>query len=225
MILPGTATGPAAVVKPRLASATATFHTTLPVRASRATSMRVARGHEHLVVVDGQVAHRPRILIPATGRATPASTRRGSARASGTAPGVTTLAARCGRFIPVFPQQVAGCGVQRVDDVARVGQVHDAVVHERCRLLSAGFHRPRPRECQAANRLPVDLAQRAVAPGVVRTPEVQPVARARIAEHGIGDRLELLDLRRSEPSGCEDCGRDRGRKTTSHLEPPLQKFH
>ncbi len=99
----------------------------------------------------------------------------------------------------VLPDQIAGGSVERLNDAAGIRQIHDAVVDEGCRLLRArALHRPRPCELQLLDVPPGDLLERTVAPGIVGAPPVQPVAWRRIAEHGLGDRLEVADLR-AEP--------------------------
>ena len=95
---------------------------------------------------------------------------------------------------PVLPDQRAGVGLQRLDDVARVGQVHHAPVDERRRLVHAVRHRPRPGEAQVADVLRVHPVERAVPLAVVGAPEHQPVARGRIEQHVVRDRFEVLDL-------------------------------
>jgi len=43
----------------------------------------------------------------------------------------------------VLPDQIAGCRIERLNDTARIRQIHDAVVDERRRLLRTGVvHRP-----------------------------------------------------------------------------------
>ena len=122
---------------------------------------------------------------------------------------------------PVLPDQRAGVGLQRLDDVARIGQVHDAVVNERRRLIHAVRHRPRPHQAQIAHVPGVDLVERAVTLAVVGAPEHQPVAWGRVEEHLRGDRFETVDLALSRrpdvglldrfDGGPEVAGRDRGR--------------
>ena len=78
----------------------------------------VVGGHEDLVAIDRDVAHRAK------------------------------AANRVGADL-VFPDQIAGGGVERLHHVAGVAEIHDAVVHERHRLVRAGVvHRPAPRQLQ-----------------------------------------------------------------------------
>src|ERR1700739_3616300 len=96
----------------------------------------------------------------------------------------------------VFPKQVSRRGVQRLDDPVRVRQVHGPVVDKRRSLLSACvIHRPRPSELKSLYVPRVDLIERAVPPRVVGTPPVEPIARSGIAQHGLGDRVEIFNLR------------------------------
>jgi hypothetical protein len=55
-------------------------------------------------------------------------------------------AQRLGKLAPVLPQQIAGGGVERLNRTPRVGEVHDAVVDNRARLLISTAHGPRPGE-------------------------------------------------------------------------------
>ena len=94
---------------------------------------------------------------------------------------------------PILPEQRAGGGVERLDHVAGVGQIHHAVVDERGRLVAAVAHRPDPGELQVADIVAVDLVERAVAPSVVGPPIDQPVVRVGIQQHRVGDRGALGD--------------------------------
>ena len=96
-----------------------------------------------------------------------------------------------GQVAAVLPEEVAGGGVDGLDDVARVRHVQHAAVGEWRRLLAAGSHTARPREAQVADVLAVDLVQGAVAPAVERPPPHQPVGRRRILQHGVGDGDEI----------------------------------
>ena len=102
----------------------------------------------------------------------------------------------------ILPQPGAVAHVERLDVVARLHQEHDAVVHERRRLLQAFGHGPGPGQAQAAHVGGVDLVERAVAPVVVGAPPHRPVARRRVDEHLLGDRRVLVDggLRRGDRS-------------------------
>ena len=106
----------------------------------------------------------------------------------------------------VFPEQISGGRVERLNDAARVGKIHDAVVDERRPFLSASIvHRPGPREVKLLDVPAGDLIERAIAPGVVGAAPVRPVARRRIAKRRFGDRLEVFDLR-DEPEISEERG-------------------
>src|SRR5207249_2349073 len=111
--------------------------------------------------------------------------------------------------------------VQRLNNAARVGQVQAAVVNQRRRLIrSRVVHRPRPHQLKLLNVLPVDLIERAVAPGVICAPPVQPVAWSRIAQYRLGDRTEVLHLRHEpETSQQHHAGNAKG-QSDSHRAPP-----
>ena len=91
-----------------------------------------------------------------------------------------------GQIAPVRPDQVAGRGVHRLDDVARLGHVEDAAVGQRRAFLAPRRQRARPDHAQIADVVPVDLVQRAVGPAVQRPAPGQPVAGGRILEHRVG---------------------------------------
>ena len=126
---------------------------------------RVLGGHEHVALIQRQVAQ----LVEA--------------------PGTDVV----GEFAPVLPQQIAAGRVQRLDDVARVGEKHDPVEHQRGRLVGAIGHGPHPGQLQVGDVLPPDLVERAVPPGVVGAPVHQPVGGIRVAQHGIRHRRERPD--------------------------------
>src|ERR1700674_3084032 len=113
---------------------------------------------------------------------------------------VALAAGTSGRLCPlrtIFPKQVSRRGVQRLNDAVRVRQIHDPVVDKWRSLLSACvFHRPRPSELKSLDVPRIDLIERAVPPRVVGAPPVKPIARSGIAQHGLGDRAEVLHLRR-----------------------------
>ena len=131
--------------------------------------------------------------------------------------------ARLLHLAPVLPDEVAAAGVQGLHDVAGVGEVEDAVVHERGRLRDAGLHAPRPREPQFADVAAVDLVEGAVAPPVEGAPPAQPVGGVGVLEHRVGDRRQLLHLRvgraprpeqHHDACTCDEPG------TNCHPEPP-----
>ena len=85
--------------------------------------------------------------------------------------------------------------IERLQDVHRVHEIHDPVVHERHRLIRAAFlHRPHPRELQILHVGARDLVERAVAPALIVAAHHQPVAGIRIAQHRVGDRRVVLHL-------------------------------
>ena len=95
----------------------------------------------------------------------------------------------------VGPEEFTTGAVECLHFVHGVGEVDDAVVHERHRLIgSALVHVPRPGEPQRADVRGRDLVERAVAPGLVGAARHQPVAGRRGAQHLIGHRREARHL-------------------------------
>ena len=143
--------------------------------------LRAARAGEDLVVVNGNAA--PRHARPAVDRKALVRDARHSAR--------------------MLPQEVPGGRMQRLH-AAAAGHVHHAVAHERGHLVRARLRRPGPDELEAADIVPVDLVERAVALTVQRPAPVDPVAVVRGKELLGRDRLEVGDLRlrdRSQRTG------------------------
>ena len=91
----------------------------------------------------------------------------------------------------VLPEQVARDRVERLDDVARIRHVHDAVVNERRALLAPARQAPRPDHAQLAHVPAVDGVERAVAPAVERPAPHQPVGRVGVLEHRVRDGDEV----------------------------------
>ena len=69
--------------------------------------------------------------------------------------------------VAVFPEQIAVRRIDRLDHVARIAEIHDAVVDERRGLVDARLHDARPRELQRLDVGLVDLLKRAVTPGLI----------------------------------------------------------
>ena len=93
----------------------------------------------------------------------------------------------------VFPDQVAGRRIERLDLVAEIEDVEHAVMDDGRRLGGAAGERPAPRDLEIFHIGFVDLLQRAVAVAVIGAPPHQPVRRRRIAQHRIGDRRQVPD--------------------------------
>src|SRR5690606_10163469 len=90
----------------------------------------------------------------------------------------------------VFPDQVAGLCIKRLDDVVVRLQEQDAVMHQRRGFLDADIgHRPCPGKLQVLDRLAVDLVERAVALIVNRAAPGQPFGLRRVQHHFVGYRL------------------------------------
>src|SRR5216683_63977 len=110
------------------------------------------------------------------------------------------FASPSGRLCPprtIFPKQISRRSVQRLNDAVWIRQIHDPLVDKWRSLLSARVvHRPGPGELKSLDVPRVDLIKRAVPPRVVGAPPVEPIARSGVAHHGLGDRAEVLHLRR-----------------------------
>ena len=99
-------------------------------------------------------------------------------------------------LVPVAPAQLAGGGVEGLDDAGGTGDVEHAVVDQRVRLgPPLGRQGPRPREPQPVRVPGVDLVEGAVAPPVEGAPPVDPVGGVRLEQHRLGDRGERRLLR------------------------------
>ena len=136
-----------------------------------------------------------------------------------------------GQVAAVLPDEVAGGGFQRLDDVGERGHVHHAAVGERGDLLGALRQGARPRQLQLADVVAVHLVEGAVAPAVEGAPPHRPVGGVGVLEHLVGDRHELaggLGLgggRRTQGEG-HDRGGEQGRDGVArlqHLGTPLRK--
>ena len=114
-----------------------------------------------------------------------------------------------------LPQQFAARRIERPEDaagrarVARGHDEHDAVMHERNALDDAGHHRFGPGELQLVDVLPRDLTQRTVALRVVGSAEHEPIIRAGVQQHFLGDwpiraRLLLGQRRRAGRDSRDD---------------------
>ena len=107
-----------------------------------------------------------------------------------------------GTLAAVLPDQVAAHRVDRLDDVAGVRHVEDAVVDERRALLQAGAERTGPDHPEAGDVVAVDLVEGTETPSVQGAAPHQPIVRIRVLEHGVGNRDELaaalLRLQRHE---------------------------
>ena len=94
--------------------------------------------------------------------------------------------------VAVDPDDVAGRRVERLNDVPRVGEEHDAVVHQRGRLVVPLPDRDRPGEVQLADVVARNLVESAVAVAVAGPAPAQPVAGRRVGEHLVGDRAQIV---------------------------------
>ncbi len=79
----------------------------------------------------------------------------------------------------VLPQLGSRRGIQRLDVVSVAGKEHDAVVHQRRRLIGAGLQSPGPGHAQLLDVRLVDLRQGAEAHVVDGSPPDQPIVGRR----------------------------------------------
>ena len=144
---------------------------------------------KHLVLINGEIAH-----------------------------GAGAAALRSSRPDAVLPDQLAGAGIERLNDVVGIRQIDNAVVHQRRGLVAPRclVHRPNPGEAQVMYVLARDLGQRAVIPCLIIAADHQPVAGIGVAEHFVGDRDVVLHLpanrntrRRTGWAGSTGCRRGR----------------
>src|SRR5438445_2712768 len=146
---------------------------------------------------------------------------------------VAVAASPSGRLRPlgtILPDQISSRGVQRLNDAARVRQVHDAVVDKWRSFLSAGVvHRPGPGELKLLDVPRVDLIERAVPPGVVGAPPVEPIARSGVAQHGLGYRAEILHLCREPKARQQNADGNRKNESPRHravlLTDAVRAYH
>ena len=99
-----------------------------------------------------------------------------------------------GHVALVLPQHVPARGIQGLHNAAGIHHVHDAVVNDRDSFGLPRAHAAFPGQVELSHILLVDLLQRAEALGIVGAAEHQPVVRARVFEHLLGDGDVLLNL-------------------------------
>ena len=113
------------------------------------------------------------------------------------------IAIRCGQasyksihifwqFAPVFPLQVTSGGINRLNEISRVGHVEGALVDEWRALLASLPERPCPRKLKTVHILRGDLVQRAVTPTIERSAPHEPVGGCGVLEHRVGDDHEFV---------------------------------
>ena len=95
-----------------------------------------------------------------------------------------------GWYIPVLPDDIAGCGVEGLQNACALPEIHDPVANERRQRAAAVGQRERPRQPQCADVCGRDLRERAVPVRVARPPPVQPVLRRRVLQDCLCDRRE-----------------------------------
>ena len=119
-----------------------------------------------------------------------------------------------GEIATMRPLQIAGHGIDSLDDVARLRHIQDAVVGQRRPFLPPGRERSRPDHPELIHVLPGDLIQRAVAPTVERPTPHQPVVGRWTLQHRVrhwnelGGGLRVNRHRRQACRGGRDSHRD-----------------
>ena len=77
----------------------------------------------------------------------------------------------------MFPLEVASRGIDRLNHVACLWHIQDAVVRQRRAFLASRRECSRPDHAERIHVLPIYLIERAVSPAVERPPPHQPVVR------------------------------------------------
>src|SRR5262249_54289863 len=101
------------------------------------------------------------------------------------------------------PDQVAVRSIQRLNNRARIYDVHDTAVNDRDSFGLPGAHSALPGQSKLRNVLLVDLVERTEPLPVVSPAEHQPIIRTWTLEHLLGHRRETRQL-----CNCKD-GNDR----------------
>ena len=87
----------------------------------------------------------------------------------------------------VFPGEIAGGGVEGLQDIRGIRQVHHAFMDQRRGFLDAGGHAAGPDHAQGGDVRLVDLVERAVAPAVEGAAPHEPVGWVGVFQHFVGD--------------------------------------
>ena len=90
----------------------------------------------------------------------------------------------------VFPDRRACCRIESAHGARRQCGVHHAVVNKRNRFRRSRGHVEIEDHLELSDILFVDLLQRAVALGIIRPAEHQPIIRTRVLQHLLGHRSE-----------------------------------
>lgn len=171
--------------------------------------VRVAREMKDLVAVDRDIAratdlrYRDRLLLRC----------------------ILTFCTGCtcgGGFVAIFPDQIAGARIQRLDDVSRRLQVKHAVVSQRRAVLPTRRHHPRPGKFQVADVRARDLIQGTEGPRVVRTPVHQPIAVCRPLERLRCDWREALHLLCRDPTSSSPWASTSGQLKSAERQGPAR---
>ena len=93
--------------------------------------------------------------------------------------------------VPVPPNEVTTGGIDRLDHVAGMTQIHHAVVDKRRGLVDAGLHGACPDQLQTLDVGLVDLIERTVAPGLIIAAMHQPIFGLGRSHHLVGHPDEV----------------------------------
>ncbi len=126
-----------------------------------------------------------------------------------------------GQGAPVLPKQIAARRVDRLNEIARIGEIHHAAVDERRALLNARTEGSCPDHLQGTDVLAVHFRQGAKAPGVERAPPHEPIGWIGILENTVGNRHELALRLRDHGPRDEKNGEDQ-RSLSRHLPIALR---
>ncbi len=137
--------------------------------------VRVQRGRKNFVLIDGQVAH-------------------------GAGPNAQARGPQA-----IFPDEVSRAAIERLQDVVRIGEVDDAVVDQRRRLIrsDAVVHGPGPGQLELLHVVPRDLRKRAVIPRLIAAADHYPIGGIGMQQHLVGDRDVVFHFAGDD----EACGR------------------
>src|SRR5207247_10181495 len=95
--------------------------------------------------------------------------------------------------VTILPHQVARRGVDRLYHVARITQIHYAVVNEGRGLVDAGLHGARPNQLQIFHIGFIDLVELTVATGLIIAPMDRPILGGGSPQCLVGHRNKILN--------------------------------
>src|SRR5262245_60250205 len=172
---------------------------------SKLARLRVDRHHEAVrrgvvnhVVVDGERLRSRLAEYRACGLTAATTTLSWRSRCRALSP--TRSRRRRRRWPLIFPDEIAGRGVERLHCSAGYVEVNNALVDGGYRLRDALAEPSRPGEGQLTDVLFVHLIERTEALRIVCAAEHEPVLGTRIQEHLVGDGCKRFHLREN-PGG------------------------